>query len=72
MGYDDSTLLFANPGFFRGLGRAIDLGATRNVYNDSDSPAAADSKALRSDWVSVGKDLGTAVTGFGKNRHVER
>lgn len=71
MNYDYATLLFANPGFSRGLGRAIDLGATRNVYNDSDSPASADAQALKSDWISVGKDLESAMTDFGKNRHVK-
>lgn len=68
MNHDYATLLFASPGFLRGLGRAIDLGATRNVYNDSDSPASADAQALRSDWASVGKDLGSAMADFEK-RH---
>ena len=48
MGYDDSMLLFARPSFIRGLGRAIDLGATRNSYNAPAAPSEADSAALAS------------------------
>lgn len=61
MGYDESTLLFAKPSFVRGMGRAIDLGATRDVYNDSKSPKEADTKALRTDWVATGKDIRKAM-----------
>lgn len=64
MGFDESTLLFAEPSFVRGMGRAIDLGATRNAYNDSKTPKEADTRALRSDWASVGADLGSALRVF--------
>lgn len=64
MGFDESTLLFADPSFIRGVGRAVDLGATRNIYNDSDTPEEADVRALRSDWVAVGKDLRSAMRAF--------
>lgn len=61
MGFDEATLLFAEPSFIRGVGRAVDLGATRNNYNDSDTPEEADARALRSDWAAVGKDLRSAM-----------
>lgn len=64
MGFDESTLLFSEPSFIRGLGRAIDLGATRNQYNDSETPEEADVRAMRSDWVSVGKDIMTSISSF--------
>lgn len=72
MNHDYAALLFTSPGFLRELGQAIDLGATRNVYDDSDSPASADEQALRSDWISVGKDLGLAMTDFGKRHPTKR
>ena len=68
MGFDEATLLFAEPSFVRGMGRAIDLGATRNAYNDSRTPKEADTRALRSDWASVGADLGSALRMFGSRR----
>lgn len=64
MGYEEATLLFADPGFVRGLGRVVDLGATRNVYNDSESPESADFRAIQSDWASVGEDILDSVRSF--------
>lgn len=70
MGYDDSMLLFARPSFIRGLGRAIDLGATRNSYNAPAAPSEADSAALASDWAAVGKDVRGALLAYsGGARH---
>ncbi len=66
MGFDDASLLYAEPSFFRGMGRAFDLGATRNVYNDSPTPSVADGRAARSDWAAVGKDMRSAIDKFGK------
>lgn len=65
MGFDEATLLFAEPSFVRGIGRAMDLGATRNAYNDSRTPEIADARALRSDWASVGKDISASLRLFG-------
>ena len=66
MGFDDASLLYAEPSFFRGMGRAFDLGAVRNVYNDSPTPSAADMRAARSDWAAVGKDMKLAIDNLGK------
>ncbi|MCL2857594.1 MAG: hypothetical protein FWE19_07765 [Oscillospiraceae bacterium] len=49
--------LFAFPTFFGGMARAIDLGSTLNIYNESANVAAADGKALSSDWHQVGDDI---------------
>lgn len=66
MGFDESSLLYAEPSFFRGMGRALDLGATRNVYNDSPTPAVADRRALCSDWAAVGRDMVSTMDRFGR------
>lgn len=67
MGFDEEIPLHAGLSFFRGVGRALDLGATRNVYDDPLTPAAADRRAIRSDWATVGRDLMSAMDRFGKS-----
>ena len=49
--------LFALPTFWNGMARAIDMGGTLNIYNESANAAAADGKALSSDWYQVGNDI---------------
>lgn len=53
--------LFAEPSFAEGLSRILDLGATLQVYNDSDSIDEADLKALSNDWQAVGSDILSAI-----------
>ena len=53
--------LFAVPSFFRGFARALDLGATFDVYNESANGAIADLRAIQSDWQQVGLDLYAAM-----------
>ena len=52
-----STFLFAQPSFFEGFGRAIDLGDTLTEYNRAQSPLQADRAALMADWQSVGDSI---------------
>lgn len=66
MRLDDAALLFAETSSLRGMGRVLDLRATRNVYNDSPTPDIADVRAMRSDWTVVIKDLKCAIDRFGK------
>ena len=56
-------LLRKKPAFLRGAARAIDLGATlnRDAYGVSRSAHEADSSAIRSDWIAVGRDLRSAL-----------
>lgn len=61
---DDFGLLFAQPSFLEGLARAVDIGDTLTVYNNSESGAEADRHALRSDWQAVGQDLKQAMAEF--------
>ena len=61
-----STYLFAIPSFKRGLARAIDIGSTMDVYNESENGNAADARAIASDWKQVGLDILEAVEEYGK------
>lgn len=56
-----SDFLFARPNFLNGMARAIDIGSTLNAYNESETSAAADYRAVCSDWQSVGTDLRRAL-----------
>ena len=49
--------LFANPSIIEGMARVLDLGATLNEYNISQSSQEADIAAIKSDWDAVGSDL---------------
>ena len=49
--------LFAIPNFVSGLASIMDLGTRLIQYNDSNSPEAADIKAIKSDWKAVGIDI---------------
>lgn len=51
------------PGFKRGAGRAIDLGAglQKGSYLMSDTPAEADARAVASDWAAIDRDLAIAA-----------
>ena len=49
--------LFANPSFAEGVSRALDILGNHDVYNEDLTPEEADSKALFSDWASIGDHL---------------
>lgn len=52
---------FAIPSFFGGMGRAIDLFGTLNVYRLFPSPEEADKDAMRRDFQAVGRDIAGAI-----------
>jgi hypothetical protein len=52
-----SDFLFATPSFVAGMGRAIDLGGTMTIFNDSATPAEADERAILNDWLITGNDI---------------
>ena len=62
----DATFLFAVPSFSRGMSRALDIGSTMNVYNESANANAADVRALSDDWRQVGADLYEAIEEHGR------
>ncbi len=59
-----SARLFARPSFLEGLSRALDLGATLNVYNYDRDPEEADARALFSDWLAVGDAIAGSIEKF--------
>jgi len=61
---DQFGLLYATPSFLEGIARSIDIGDTLTEYNGSESGAAADLRALRSDWIAIGNDLRQAMSQF--------
>jgi len=56
--------LFAKPNFLEGVARALDLGATLVLFNDSPTEQMADRLAMQSDWVAVGEDIREAIRRF--------
>jgi hypothetical protein len=57
-----TDLLFARPSFLEGAGRVIDLFGVLQVYNISETPREADQKAIKADWLAIGKDFQKAIT----------
>jgi hypothetical protein len=66
--YVSSTFLFSMPSFFRGAARALDMGSTFDVYNESDSEEDADVLALSMDWLQVGDDIIDAMEKYEQAR----
>jgi hypothetical protein len=56
-----TTHLFANPSFIEGVARVLDMGTNLEVFNSSDTPKEADTKAIRKDWEAVGDDICFAI-----------
>ena len=56
--------LFAMPGFWSGVGRALDLGGQFDEFNWSEDPDESDANAIFSDFRAVGLDLHTACSRF--------
>lgn len=55
--FDESTLLFAMPSVKRGIARIIAPYGRVASYAYSSNGKMADSRAIRSDWRAVGRDL---------------
>lgn len=56
-----SSRLFVEPSFFEGMSRVLDLGATLQKYNTSETEQEADRKALGNDWRVVGEDMNFSI-----------
>ena len=69
--FQRSGRLFANPSFIGGFARALDVGATLNVYNTDETPEETDYWSLWSDWYTVGDDLTYAFYGYNQHRLAE-
>lgn len=62
-----SDFLFAEDSFLAGFGRALDIGATFDQYNDSATAHEADRRSIAADWKAVGQDIQFAIDAFGKS-----
>jgi hypothetical protein len=66
-----NLFVFGSFGFFEGMARVVDIGATMVVYNESPTPQEADSAALYSDWRTVGDDLEKAMASYAENQQAK-
>ncbi len=62
--FNRSGRLFADPSFLEGMSRVLDLLGNMDNYNEDATPEIADSKALFSDWASVGDHIISASEEF--------
>ena len=60
--------LYAKPSFIGGMARTLDLAATLQVYNNSETENEADSIALFSDWVNTGDDIESSILEYGETQ----
>ncbi len=61
--------LCARPSIWEGIARLIDIGATLNEYNYSETAMEADYRALRSDWEMVAQDMWSAIGRFDQEHY---
>lgn len=55
-----SDFLFSKMNFWTGAGSVLNVAGHYYDFNSSNSESEADSKALKADWASVGKDISEA------------
>lgn len=58
---NESTFLTSDSNFLTGIASSVNIGGNFYRFNASTSGRIADMRALRSDWVAVGKDLSAAI-----------
>ena len=61
-----TDFLVAQPSFWSGLGRWLDIFGRSDSYNISPDTESADARALYSDWRTVGQELRRACQNFAK------
>jgi len=61
-----TSFLFNMPSFLLGVASVIDIGGTLHKYNESRSPNEADTMALSSDVIAIGKDMREAINTLAK------
>ena len=60
-GYTMTDFLFSQPSVLSGVASIIDLYGVSNDFNTSRTEEEADMMALRSDWITIGKDIRSAM-----------
>ena len=56
--------LFATPSLVEGMSRIFNILGNHDIYNEDITPQEADSRAIYSDWASVGDHLIFAAKNF--------
>ena len=64
-----TDFLFIQPSFLAGVARVLDLYGQYDIYNTSSTTAEADAKAIASDWIIVGQDIGDAMDMADSEKH---
>lgn len=59
-----TDFLAAQPSFWTGVARLVDLFGVFDSYNESRDPAEADARAMYADWAVVGQELANACRAF--------
>jgi hypothetical protein len=67
-----SGFLYARPSFLEGAARALDLGGTMAIFNESVDGDMADFLAISADWQRVGQDMRDAIRVFAKELSIAR
>ena len=60
----ETDFLCASPSRIGGIGRILDLLGVFTLYNTSPTPKEADSRAMFSDWVMVGRDIQDSIARY--------
>jgi hypothetical protein len=60
----DFGILYARPSFLTGFISILDWTGVLNIYNESPTAEIADMIAIRNDWISIGKDIRSAMMKF--------
>ena len=55
--FNRSGRLFVSPSLIEGISRSFNILGNQDIYNEDLTPEEADTKALFSDWASVGDHL---------------
>lgn len=70
--FDESSLLFSMPSIKRGIARIVAPCGRMDSYAYSSSGKLADTRAIRSDWRAVGRDLLEAMNEYQRETMVIR
>lgn len=58
-----TDFLFAKQSFVRGMASIANINGDM-LFNESSSPTEADTKAIASDWLMIGKDIREAINEY--------
>jgi hypothetical protein len=66
-----STFLFARASTIEGVARSMDIGATLQEYNNSQSGQEADMRALSADFHAISDDLLRAIAEIAEQEKIQ-